>query len=328
MVVQLASAGAVPQRALVTGATGFIGGVLARRLIAGGCVTTLLVRPGSDVANLADIASRAAICPAAVDDVEGIAAIVAAARPNVVFHLGVHNISMHRPSDIVPLFQSNVTGSAILCDAMVRGSCPTIVAVGSALQHGDGAPFGPVCLYAAAKQAMQDVFEYYAQCHSLRSITLKLFHAYGLGDRRPRLLRLLCRAAVCGETLETTEGHQVIDLTHVDDVVAALLRAADTSFAAGDGHAQSFSIASGRPVTVRQLADLVQHIAGRPLPIVWGVLPYKPREFFAPVSLGERLSGWAPRITLEQGIAEMIAAEDANHLQSTTSRRAYGASPQ
>jgi nucleoside-diphosphate-sugar epimerase len=306
----------IPQRALVTGATGFIGGALVRRLVAAGCETTLLVRPGGgNDGRLTDLAGRVAVRAAAATDMEGIAAIVAESQAQVVFHLGAHNISAHRPADIVPLIESNVTLSTGLCDAMVRSGCPTIVAMGSAWQHGDGAAYRPICLYAAAKQAMQDVFDFYARSSGLRCVALKLFHAYGPGDPRARLLTQLCRAAVRGGEVKMTEGRQIIDLTHVDDVVAALLTAAGPALPGpDDASAQSFSIASERPMMVRDLVALVERIADRPVRVLWGAYPYKPLEFFHPVSMGARLPGWAPRVSLEQGIANLIAAEYADTL--------------
>lgn len=297
-----------PRRAVVTGAGGFIGGRLALRLAAEGWEVSLL---RSCEAGTTGLPTGPNLIERRVDfhDAEAIASALRKSGAEIVYHLGAVNVSQHRPEDIGPLFHSNVTLSAMLCDGMARFGIRRIVAIGSAWQHGSGQAFRPICLYASAKQAMQDVFAYYAFCQNMQCTTLKLFHAYGPGDRRERLVSMLCKAARDGATLEMTAGAQIVDFTHVDDVVNALIHAGRRMESEPGGCADSFSIASEAPLTVRQLVALVEEATGRPINVRWCVRPYKPFEFFEPVSLGRRLPGWEPETDLRRGIADLAAAE-------------------
>ena len=79
-------------------------------------------------------------------------------------------------------------------------------------------------LYAATKQALAVIVEYYVRVRGLDATTVTLFDTYGPGDVRPKLVPLLLRAARDGAPVDMSDGGQLIDLTYVDDVVAGLAR--------------------------------------------------------------------------------------------------------
>lgn len=287
---------------LVTGISGFIGGQLLERLREEGADVTTL---GRAPRHGPTVKSRVATTT------EEIASVIARARPDVVFHLASHNISQHTPDDIDRLVDANMRLPIQLCDAMARTGCRAIVSMGSAWQHHGSQPYAPICLYAATKQAMQDVFQYYHAAHEIGSAILKLFHAYGPGEMRLRLVSQLCDAAVSGKELKMSGGRQVVDLTYIDDIVDALMVAAG-SLLEGSAGAAAYSIASGRALTVRELVSIVEETAGASLKVEWGALPYKPIEFFEPVDMGPRLPHWTPRTSLEAGLQRVLAGRKSN----------------
>ena len=98
---------------------------------------------------------------------------------------------------------------------------------GSYSQHYGGRAYSPVSLYAATKQAFQDILQFYCEVRGLRAVTLELPDTYGPDDKRPKLFSLLDRVARSGETLQMSPGEQLLDLLHVDDVVHGYEVAAD-----------------------------------------------------------------------------------------------------
>ena len=287
---------------LVTGATGFIGRKLLERLLAEDADVTTLGRTPQTSEQMSKTRVRVATAT------EDIASVIAETRPDVVFHLASHAISQHSPADIDRLVDANVRLPTQLCDAMARAGCRAIVSMGSAWQHAQGLPYAPICLYAATKQAMQDVFQYYYAAHTISSIVLKLFHTYGPGEVRPRLVSQLCEAATTGRVLKMSEGRQVINLTHIDDVVEGLL-VAGSSLLEGAAGAASYSIGGDISLTIRDLVSLVEKTANAPLRIEWGALPYKPMEFFEPIAMGSRLPSWSPRTSLERGLRGLLNSQ-------------------
>ncbi|MGC8477432.1 MAG: NAD-dependent epimerase/dehydratase family protein [Acetobacteraceae bacterium] len=286
---------------LVTGATGFIGGQLARRLLAEGRTVHAIVRPGSDPARL----PPGAIAHAHDGTVAGLGAILLAARPVVAFHLAGRFVDRHQAGDIPGLIGDNIGFGAMLAEAMRDAGCARMVVAGTSWQHFDGTD-APVNLYAATKTAQEALLRYYVAAEGLRVIVLKLFDTYGPDDRRGKLWSRLAALAPDAPALALSAGEQWIDLVHSDDVAAAFLVAAARLEANQVAGMESYAVSSGAPRPLREIVALMARLAGRPIPVTWGARPYRPREVMRPWDGGRRLPGWEPRIRLEEGLRSIL----------------------
>jgi nucleoside-diphosphate-sugar epimerase len=294
------------RRVLVTGATGFIGSHLVRRLAADGCDVHALVRAGSDARRVPP--AGVVTAHVADGDTERLVDLVAELRPAAVFHLAAYFVAEHRAPDVAPLVASNVLLTAQLAEAASAAGGPAFINTGTSWQHYRDAPYMPVALYAATKQAAEDVLAFYADATPLRVVTLRLFDTYGPADPRPKLLAALRRAAA-GETLRMSPGEQLIDLVHVDDVVDAYVAAWAHADRTPGAAAEAFAVSSGAPLPLRDLAGLFGRVAGRPLAIEWGGRAYRAREVMVPWSAGTPVPGWRPRVGLEDGLRRLLRDE-------------------
>lgn len=280
------------RRALVTGVTGFIGGKLAIRLLAEGWQVDAIVRPGSDTADLpGDITFHR------IEDGQDLTPVLAAARPDVVFHLASLYLAEHRPDQTEALVRSNVLFPALLAEAMAAVGITSLVNTGTAWQHFGGEDYLPVNLYAATKQAAEDLLLYYADARDLSIVTLRLFDTYGDGDKRRKLIQILIDAATSGEALAMSPGDQIVDMTHVDDVVDGFLLAGDRLMHDAAPRRETFFL-SGERRSVKALTQLVADALDRPLAPEFGGRPYRAREVMDPVAGEPRLPGWKPRRAL------------------------------
>ncbi|TWI60649.1 nucleoside-diphosphate-sugar epimerase [Pseudoduganella lurida] len=292
--------------ALLTGATGFIGAALTRRLLADGWQVHVVLRPASSRAALpADGALHVHVHDGSS---AGLRAIVGAARPDVVFHLASLFLAQHGPDDTERLIESNVLFSTQLAEAMVAAGAHRLLNTGTSWQHYQDGDYDPVCLYAATKQAFEAILRYYTTCTPLRSVTLKLFDTYGPGDPRPKLMHLLQKTAHSGAHLAMSPGEQLIDLVYIDDVVDAFVAAAGRLLSGAGAASEAFGVSSGRPLPLRELAATFARVSGLPLDIEWGGRPYRPREVMQPWTRYSTLPGWQPRVTLEDGLARLLGS--------------------
>ncbi len=279
--------------ALVTGASGFIGGHLLQRLIQLGWQVHILIRSES-VLNATPELSKA-VSHAYDGSIDSVITCMQQARPAVVFHLASLFLAQHNSQDVDALIRSNVLFGAQLLDAMRIERVHCLVNTGTAWQYFNSPDYNPVCLYAATKQAFEALLAYYVDACDFRVITLKLFDTYGPHDRRAKLIKLLLQAARSGEPLDMSGGEQQIDLVHVDDVLDAFLLAAQRVMQGGRLPHASYGISSEKPLSLRELVGIMEKALGRRMVVNWGAKPYRPREVMQPWRSFERLPGWTAR---------------------------------
>ncbi len=282
-------------RAVVSGATGFVGTALVRHLVDQGWSVDALVR--SDAATLPPGVHAHRIPGSA----EGLVDLVRELSPSHCFHLATAFRGVHTTADIAPMIEANLGFGTALAEAVARVPDARFVNTGTVWQHFDAAAYSPVSLYAATKQAFADLLVFYAEVEGLAVHTLELTDTYGPADPRAKLIPFLLRAGAEGTRLEMTDGTQLIDLVHVDDAVGALIATAGatagvTYGARGDG-----------AITLRELVDRFQAATGLTLDVAWGARPSRPREMLAPWMTADPPPGWSPRVRLDDGLRALIA---------------------
>lgn len=292
--------------ALVTGGSGYIGSRLVERLIADGWRVHVILRPSSSLNLLSSCVSRLTIH--LHDGSMGeMLDIVATAKPDVVFHLAAMATADHRPEVVDQMVLSNVLYSTQLVEGMTRNGVRNLVNTETFWQYRHGSnDYDPVCLYAATKQAFHDILHYYVNTGAVRAISLVLFDTYGPRDPRKKLFNLLKQAAHEIRSLDMTPGEQIVDMTHIDDIVEAYIQAAEMLLTENISKLATYAVTSGRRMTLKELVELVVRETGASIHPNWGGRPYRTNEVMVPW-LGKPLPGWHPKIDLETGIHEVFA---------------------
>ena len=286
----------------LTGATGFIGSQLTKRLVAEGHDLAIVVRPDSKLDVL-----QAFLPQIQVHVYDGsyysLLCALKAAKPELVFHLASLFLAQHKQEDVTRLIESNLNFPAQLLEAMNQLGIKRLINTGTSWQHYKNEAYNPVNLYAATKQAFESLLAYYLDAQDFKAITLKLFDTYGPSDTRPKLFSILRKAARTGELLRMSPGEQLLDLVYIDDVLDAFLLAmvrlseVETS--------ESYSVSSQERISLRELTKIYCETVCRSLSVEWGGQPYRSREVLVPWSDHEPVPGWQPRVCLRDGIIRM-----------------------
>jgi nucleoside-diphosphate-sugar epimerase len=288
-------------RAVVSGISGHLGHELARLLAAKGVEVHGLTRQDLKANPQLPVSVRLH----RVDGkTEALAGVLADARPDVVFHLASLYRREHQSSDVVPLFESNVVFGARLLDAMRVAGCTRVVAASTFFQHFETDGYRPLNLYAATKQAFEDVMVYYVDAFDFSAISLLLYEIYSEADTRPKLMQAVAKAWREGTPLSLPPDDFWMDFVHVEDVAAAFLRAA---FLVEEGRGMHrYSVCSGKDVTPVELSALFERIGSRRVTINRGAFPQPARSMPRPWR-GPVVPGWEPRVSLEEGVSRILA---------------------
>lgn len=286
--------------ALVTGASGFVGSHLVKRLVERGVCVTVIVRRDSNLSELASIAPKIRI--ARIEGGQDLCQVLEQQVPDVVFHLASKFVSEHRAQDVDELLDSNVRFGTQLLEAMASSGVSRFVNTGTAWQHFGDAAYSPVCLYAATKQAFESILQFYVRATSLSAISLKLFDTYGPNDPRQKLFSILRTAINSESPIAFSPGEQLLDLVYIDDVVDAFMLSADRLLAGQNAKYQSYAVGSKKPRTLREIANIYAKVVDAHLNIAWGARPYRTNEVMVPWSMGAPIPGWEPKVSLYEGI--------------------------
>lgn len=302
--------------AIVTGATGFIGSALAKRLAQSGVRTVCPVRAESPRAASLEGIGNLELARLTSFSAASLEAALGALKPDVVFHLASYGVDP-RERDPEVMFEGNVALLARLARLAARwprsrfvhtGTCSEYAPVAEPERLTESHPVAPTSLYGAAKAAAGIYASGLSRHLGVPLVTLRLFGVYGPGEAPHRLIPYLLDCLSRGVTPELTGGEQARDLTYIDDVVDALLAAATAPGVEAHG---VYNIGSGVPVQIRAVARATARLLGEPESALGlGRRPYRSDESMWIVADPSRFgaaSGWRARVPLEEGIARMIA---------------------
>jgi nucleoside-diphosphate-sugar epimerase len=304
------------QRALVTGASGFIGRHLVDGLIDAKTQVLALVRPGS---RLPDRWHGEVTCIVCADWGEAGLRAALASRPfDIAFHLATYGV---RPTDRDPglMLRINVDLPALLVHLckergarlVMAGTCSEYQKPADRRPLTEQSPLEVTKLYGSSKAAGGNVASALAGSLGVRLRLLRFFNVYGAGEAPHRLLPSLVAGLGRGERVKLSEGTQVRDFIYVDDVVEACIKAGDDLVSPSRALTAAWNVCTGTGHSVRAFAALVAEAMGERAELLgFGELPMRADDEPYLVGDGERMFrelGWRPKHDLRAGIRAAVA---------------------
>lgn len=315
----------VSRHLLITGAAGFIGSSLAKRLLEGGHTvvgldsftdTYPVRRKERNVAELASYPGFSLV-RGDIRDPTALSEAFAVQAPDVVVHLaalaGVRR-SLRSPEAYADV---NVTGTVRVLEAMRVHHCGRLVFASSSSVYGArrDAPFREsdnvdlaASPYAATKRAGELLCATWHHLYGLQSTCLRFFTVYGPRQRPDMAIHKFARCIRAGEAVPMFgAGDSVRDYTYIDDIVDGLVAAMERPL----GHAV-VNLGGGSPISLRDLIDELGVALNRTVHI--DRQPEQPGDVpltAADISKARSLLGYAPSVSLREGLGRFVTWQDS-----------------
>lgn len=298
-------------RVLITGASGFIGSHLARRLVQEGFEVGVIIREKSNPWRIEDILDKVSIYDADIKNTQNILKIFSDFGPEAVYHLAAYYAVEHQTAEVPLMVDANILGTLNLLEASKESEVGLFVNTSSCFVYRpsevglkENAALEPLNLYALTKIHAEQACKLYSDKYGLRSITFRLFPPYGPADNGKRLIPYAIKSMLDGKRPAMTTGRQMWDFVYVGDIVDAYLRLLSIS-ELPKGH-EIFNIGTGNAVSIRDVVSMIQEILGTDVEPEWGAVPHRNNELWftcADMSKTEKFLRWKPKTdVLNEGL--------------------------
>jgi nucleoside-diphosphate-sugar epimerase len=295
-------------RALVTGAGGFIGANLVRRLLDDGHEVIAVSHPHGTRWRLEGISGEIQILDVELEDSRAIEQALDTVRPEWIFHLAAHG-AYERQADVETMIRVNIGATAALLAAARQVEAEAFIHAGSSSEYGlkTHAPredewLEPNSVYGVTKAAGTHLTAL-ARAQGLPAATLRLYSIYGPWEDPGRLIPALVREGFRDQLPPLVAPDTARDFVYVEDCCDALVRAA--SRGAPGGPAATLNIGSGRQTRLDELVEIARQALDVHASPRWGTMDQRkwdasvwvsdPREAF------EHL-GWKASSSLSEGL--------------------------
>jgi len=294
-------------KVFLTGITGFVGAQVARVLVGANHDVLGLIRRDSSLWRLEGITDKIQFVEGDFYAIDSYQQALVEWKPDACIHLAWYaepGKYLHSPLNL-----SALTASLSLLQKLIDIGCGQIVMAGTCAEYDtergfltEEGPTKPSTIYAATKLSMALIGQQMANAAGVNFVWGRLFYMYGPYEDGRRVIPALIRALLAGRQFPASAGEQVRDYLHVEDVANALILLTEKQV---NG---IYNIASGRPISIRQLMENIGEITGRSDLIKFGDIAYRVWDPMFICGDNQRLRslGWRPQYSLKNGLSRTI----------------------
>jgi dolichol-phosphate mannosyltransferase len=298
------------KRVLVTGAGGFVGANLTRRLLRHGHAVHTIAR--RDNWRLREIANDIRNHEIDLADASSVASVVAAAKPEWVFHLAAYG-AYSSQTDWRRMIASNLLGTGNLVDACLQVGFDALVNTGSSSEYGykNHAPsesemLDPNSYYAVTKASATMYCRHTAQNRNVHIPTLRLYSVYGPFEEPDRLIPTLIFHGLRGRFPPLVDPDVARDFIYIDDVCDAYILSAERRT---NELGAVYNVGTGVQTSLREAVATARRLFQIDDEPQWGSMPNRRWDTSVWVADHKKITeqlGWQPRVAFEAGLRAMV----------------------
>lgn len=288
------------RKVLITGASGFLGSHLCRRLSELGAevhATSRAVRTSS--------IGGPCWWHSSLMEIENVREILSKIKPEVIYHLAGSVGATPNIDLVLPTFQSLLTSTVNVLIAATELGCRRIVLIGSLTepspQEAHPTPSSP---YAAAKWAASGYGRMFHTLYNTPIVIATPFMTYGPGQDSRKLIPSVILSLLQNKAPRLSSGLWDADWVYVDDVIEGFLAAAVVPGIEG----ATVDLGTGRTRSVREVTEMIANLMDSSSKLLFGAIEDRPME---PIRVADRMAtqrrlGWAAKTSLKKGLIQTI----------------------
>lgn len=291
----------------MTGASGFIGSVLTKQLLAHGVSVAVLARDENLGRRLENVESQLTRIPYDSLDPSAFRNALGEFRPDTIFHLGWAGVSNLDRNDVSTQVR-NLDLCLELIDVGTASGCLHWIGAGSQAEYGpkteaisEEDSTHPTTLYGAAKLSAYHLSRTYCGLLNMKHSWLRVFSTYGPDDNENWMIPSLIRQLACGQVPKLTAGEQQWDYLHVSDAARAFVAVAEHR---AEG---VFNLGSGTAPSLRSTIEHIRDLVSPGAALGFGQVPYRNDQVMRLQARTEKLhqeTCWQPLVPLKDGLRE------------------------
>lgn len=297
---------------LITGASGFVGANLLRRLIkeVPSEKVHIILRKNSDTWRINDLLKKVSVHVIDLRNQSDTLQLIQKVKPKIIFHLAAYGAYPYQV-DEKEMVETNIICTFNLMETCMKVEFESFINTGSSSEYGinqnpmsESDICSPVTSYGVSKVWASLYSKYLSMTKEKNITTLRPFGVYGFYEQKGRLIANIILALLKKEQPTLATYYFARDFVFVDDVVEAYLLAIKNNSAG-----MIFNIGSGKQTTLGEVFQTIKTIMGKDIEPLLGTSDtglFDTNRRIADNKLAKKYLGWEPRTNLYNGLEQTI----------------------
>jgi nucleoside-diphosphate-sugar epimerase len=300
-------------KVFLTGATGFVGANMARRLLKEGHEVHISVRrKGAGVWRIADILSQLNVHTLDITNYDAVCHAMKSVSPESIIHMATYGAYPRSQTDFNTIFHTNMVGTINLVRACDNIKYETFINTSSSSEYGlvhkqmseTDVP-APINYYGATKAGATIFCQTHTRITKKPIITARLFSVYGPYEEPGRLVPFAISKCLRNKQLDLSSGMQFRDFIYTEDILDAYLELMKRP----DLKGEAINLGGGHRYTVRDMVEAIMKETKTSSLPNWGARESGENAEYDWVSdtrKADKLMKWRPKYSLESGVKKTV----------------------
>lgn len=301
---------------LITGAAGFIGSNLLRRLVTKCSNINIIIKSNSDTWRINDLSNSINVYNCDLSDYLQVEKIIDELKPKIIFHLAAYGAYSYQ-TDLDLIRKINLDSTINLLNACLKYDFKIFINTGSNSEYGfkkdpmkESDILEPNSYYSVFKSASTHFCQYESKSKKRPIVTLRPFHVYGPFEERTRFIPKLINHLTQGKCPPLVSPEIKRDMIFIDDVVDFYLTVLNKL----NGYGKIYNVGSGIERSIRDVVEIAIKITGADVTPIFGTMHNRDWDninWRADMSFTFKNFNWTPKIDLNTGLKKIITWQNS-----------------